>query len=683
MYLPSKMEELDQFFKQHKFNTNVCQIDFKVLQDKSKQAMGEPIFCEKCNAVLSKYSKLENINENDYKWKCEFCENINELLNIEPEEIPKQDDLCYILETNNQQQNKNQDNNQNNETSIIFCIDFSGSMNATHETNSNQTLNLDNQALQDLENLKQFMEPFEYQQYKQMVMKQQNKFISRKDCILSAIKEQINAITQENPNKKVGLVTFNDDVVIVGDGKQEEKVITGDKLYKYEQVLQESESFSDSHLQSSVQETGKNLIEKFSKMQPSGKTALGPALLSSLGLLKNAKPGSQIIICTDGLSNIGFGALDTDEASQISQPVYDQITQLALEKGIQISIITVKGEQCKIITLGTMADKTQGKITKVNPQNIQNDFASILKEEILGTKVVLNVQLHNGLKFINYDIDEVTNIIDHKMVKKIGNVTERTNISFEYNFKTPEELKKENKNIQDIQKIKILPIQSKIEYYSPEGHKMLRILTQSIEIAEKEKDVHIASNLGVLQKHQNRLNCKNALKGDLGKVSQQQQSYDMFLKESEKSDFFDFQQKAQINTNYKQEQRMNDLIQKKQKLKQSKRAPQPQYLHQQQLQQQQIKLNQPQLGQMNSHQQQLQQKPQYSQQHIFQQQVQQDQLFQQPLQQQQKQSQQQQFMFQQPQQQQAIKQNIMEEEEEEIDDEDEEDMDCALFNEDL
>lgn len=33
------------------------------------------------------------------------------------------------------------------------------------------------------------------------------------------------------------------------------------------------------------------------------------------------------------------------------------------------------------------------------------------------------------------------------MVKKIGNVTGRTNISFEYNFKTPEELKKENKNI--------------------------------------------------------------------------------------------------------------------------------------------------------------------------------------------------------------------------------------------
>lgn len=53
--------------------------------------MGDPIFCEKCNASLSSFSKLEKKvenNNNSYQWKCEFCENISLLENLEPEEIP-------------------------------------------------------------------------------------------------------------------------------------------------------------------------------------------------------------------------------------------------------------------------------------------------------------------------------------------------------------------------------------------------------------------------------------------------------------------------------------------------------------------------------------------------------------------------------------------------------------------
>ena len=34
---------------------------------------------------------------------------------------------------------------------------------------------------------------------------------------------------------------------------------------------------------------------------------MGPAIVASLKLLDNAKAGSMLIMCTDGLSNIGFG----------------------------------------------------------------------------------------------------------------------------------------------------------------------------------------------------------------------------------------------------------------------------------------------------------------------------------------------------------------------------------------
>jgi len=37
---------------------------------------------------------------------------------------------------------------------------------------------------------------------------------------------------------------------------------------------------------------------------------LGPGLLASLALATKGKAGSMVIICTDGLANIGLGAFD-------------------------------------------------------------------------------------------------------------------------------------------------------------------------------------------------------------------------------------------------------------------------------------------------------------------------------------------------------------------------------------
>jgi len=40
------------------------------------------------------------------------------------------------------------------------------------------------------------------------------------------------------PDRKIGLVTFNNEVSIIGDGTQAPQVITGDKLHNYEFLLQ-------------------------------------------------------------------------------------------------------------------------------------------------------------------------------------------------------------------------------------------------------------------------------------------------------------------------------------------------------------------------------------------------------------------------------------------------------------
>jgi hypothetical protein len=42
-------------------------------------------------------------------------------------------------------------------------------------------------------------------------------FVSRKQCILSAIESQLQEIKKNDPFKRVGFVTFNNEVTVLGD----------------------------------------------------------------------------------------------------------------------------------------------------------------------------------------------------------------------------------------------------------------------------------------------------------------------------------------------------------------------------------------------------------------------------------------------------------------------------------
>jgi len=59
-------------------------------------------------------------------WICEFCNYPNQLL-IEKEEIPLKEDIVYMLESFLEQGVSETD------STIVFCIDVSGSMNTTSE----------------------------------------------------------------------------------------------------------------------------------------------------------------------------------------------------------------------------------------------------------------------------------------------------------------------------------------------------------------------------------------------------------------------------------------------------------------------------------------------------------------------------------------------------------------------
>lgn len=89
--------------------------------------------------------------------------------------------------------------------------------------------------------------------------------------------------------------------------------------------------------------------------------------------------------------------------------------------------------------MGQVVEKTNGTITRVNPADIEKDFASVLQDEIVGTKVVLKMRLHKAMKFRNEDplfLKEEGSLFE----KEIGNATIKTKLTFEYENKPDEVL---------------------------------------------------------------------------------------------------------------------------------------------------------------------------------------------------------------------------------------------------
>jgi len=72
-----------------------------------------------------------------------------------------------------------------------------------------------------------------------------------------------------------------------------------------------------------------------------------------------------VILCTDGLSNIGLGNFDdvyTEEDSKEVDAVYEKIGKYAKEKGVQVNVVSIKGEECNIDTLSKISEVTGGDV---------------------------------------------------------------------------------------------------------------------------------------------------------------------------------------------------------------------------------------------------------------------------------------------------------------------------------
>ena len=114
-------------------------------------------------------------------------------------------------------------------------------------------------------------------------------------------------------------------------------------------------------------------------------------------------PGSQVIICTDGMANVGIGAFASYNmgVDEVATAFYDKVGQLAEQTGVMINLVTIAGTDANIQGLSRLIELSGGQIEQVNPNDLSGDFASILSQKAIATKVEAKVKLHKGLQFRN------------------------------------------------------------------------------------------------------------------------------------------------------------------------------------------------------------------------------------------------------------------------------------------
>lgn len=126
--------------KIRKADSNIIAVKFDELVMTNEMFAGDPIYCKKCEAILSSLSK-ESINIDEVSktktWICEFCYESNDISELisSLDEIPKNDNTTFLLEaataSSAQIADKNLVENKNlseDNSYLTFCIDISGSM---------------------------------------------------------------------------------------------------------------------------------------------------------------------------------------------------------------------------------------------------------------------------------------------------------------------------------------------------------------------------------------------------------------------------------------------------------------------------------------------------------------------------------------------------------------------------
>jgi hypothetical protein len=285
-----------------------------------------------------------------------------------------------------------------------------------------------------------------------------------------------------------------------------------------------------------ISESHENIIKALDATEENGSTALGPAVLMSLSLLKSAKIGSRIFLCTDGMSNLGVGNISENKDN--AKDFYIKIGEMAKEKGIIINLITFQDSESEIDILMAMVEKSGGEIIRVNPNEILDGFNDLLENEAVATEVELRMNLNKCLTFRDQEEKDLSN--DGSCIyQKLGNVSKETETYYEIKFKKAIKLA-EMKDI-NFEELKNLIFQIEINYRNKIGGKYIRVVTKNMKVSDNKEEVEKQANYDIITACEIQKSAKLAGAGLYREAQAQAHVARKFLKKNKKVSYKSYQ----------------------------------------------------------------------------------------------------------------------------------------------
>jgi len=440
-------------------STNVISVSLATLETPAPLMTGDPVYCKGCNVILSQISDLTSVPEGKFNWKCEFCGQTNPAIQIEEGQVLKCDAVDYILVPPLQQ------TGSAHGELIIYCLDVSGSMCVTTEV----------PALQG--------------EWKKLRNKNDNdsnskQYISRLECVQSAVQTMLDRMVLQHPNRRVVFITFSDEVTVLADGSQEPHIIAGDKLRDYEALVKMGGSILKFDQLLPLSSSVNALKDKLKALQEEGATALGPALLLA-SAIASQHPLSEVVICTDGLPNVGLGSLDGDEEVVIEgRQFYEKVGLYAKGNKTTLSVIGIDGTDGALASLSACAELTSGSVNILHPLELVRQIRQLTQNPVVGTNVTLSVILHPELAFNR--VDSLQGL--SRVIKEIGNATRDTDISFEFDIRP----RSRGKNYTQF------PFQIQVKFNRLDGSQVLRVISSTRPTTTERTDAEKSCDVSVV-----------------------------------------------------------------------------------------------------------------------------------------------------------------------------------------
>ena len=100
-------------------------------------------------------------------------------------------------------------------------------------------------------------------------------------------------MAEQNPDRKLGLVAFDNQISIFGDGVDQPKLLVEDQtMHDYNKLMEIGLEEGVQRMNAPISETKDSLLQRVSELRVNGSTALGPAMLTSIAMASKGAPGS-------------------------------------------------------------------------------------------------------------------------------------------------------------------------------------------------------------------------------------------------------------------------------------------------------------------------------------------------------------------------------------------------------